>query len=116
MRDKFLTEAMKENWYGRSLQQTETTNGRPVKREACNKCKTPYSCMCDNNFSTPDGFFKLWNWAKEQEWWCLFLDEENCGEHCLSAHGDELFQIYGEYINPNLFADALYKFLSERSE
>jgi hypothetical protein len=85
-RDKDLTIAMGETWNVWDSFESE--------------CK-PYSA---NNFSTPDGFFKLWNWAKEQEWFWEGVF------HRLDYQVPELF------INPDRFADAVYAYLKERDK
>lgn len=97
-RDKRLTEAMGECWHEK----------KPVLVPQCIKCfKTDY---VQNDFSTPDGFFKLWNWAQGQEWWRKF------------QHYHEGFTVNVDYffhediINPDRFADAVDKFLQERGK
>ena len=68
--------------------------------------------VINNNFSTWTGFGKLWSWAKEQDWWPSFKE--------ISIGVDDEFNIPDgwpideEYIDPDKFADALYKFLKER--
>ena len=51
------------------------------------------------DFSTWEGFGKLWEWAIEQEWWYEFWIEQ-------------------EWSKPNLknFANAIYKFLKEKEK
>ena len=78
-RDKFLTESMGECWHEFS-----------------------------NNFSTWEGFGKLWEWAVKQEWFSDFL-----------KHAEKIMKMpitgWIEYfVQPDRFADALYKFLKEK--
>lgn len=57
------------------------------------------------NFSTWEGFGKLWEWAKEKEWWSTFLVVE-CGVE---------ENISDDLINPPHFARVLYKFLKKNA-
>jgi len=108
-RDKFLTEAMGECWHGIS----------------------DYSEK-EQNYSTWQGFGKIWEWAKVQEWWGDFIyykqsmftvsKGEILGgtasnpvyEHVINVDSKFLAKII-DLINPDTFADALYEFLKERS-
>jgi hypothetical protein len=93
-RDKFLTEAMGECWHV----------GAP---NFCVKCKDAFEFgTFQNNFSTPDGFFKLWKWAQEQEWWENF--------RMLTFTGATWIGHEDRFINPDRFADAVYAFLKEQ--
>ena len=90
-RDKFLTEAMGECFevYGRNK------NGEPRR---CNYCDNPLA----TDFSTWEGFGKLWTWAQKQGWWIkIMLRFQNEG--------------FYHYIHPDRFADAVYAFLKERA-
>ena len=59
----------------------------------------------DINFSTPASFFKLWNWAIEQDWWDLFTKE---------SHDDAGNKtIIQELINPERFAKSIYEYLND---
>jgi len=64
-RDKFLTEAMGWPWHEVvSIDNFKVT---------CSCGMSGYMNPCDNlNFSTWDGFGKLWTWAQKQEWFDLF--------------------------------------------
>ena len=55
------------------------------------------------DFTTPDGFFWLWERAKEQDWW-----DEFCNA---SPHKAWLFSIC--WINPTRFTEALKQYLSK---
>jgi len=58
-----------------------------------------------NDFSTWVGFGKLWEWAKEQEWWADFM----------SADVDAV-DFFEDLINPNRFADAVMNELERQTE
>ena len=93
-RDKFLTEAMGEKWWS----QWEQTGDS----EGCGYW------VSKNDFSTPDGFFKLWKFCESNNWWVTV-------DHSDSIKG--LRYSYGEIdlnlINPDRFADAVYTYLRE---
>lgn len=38
----------------------------------CSKCGFDYDDFDDNGFFSPDGFFILWNWIIEQDWFPSF--------------------------------------------
>lgn len=79
-RDKFLTEAMGEYW---------------VNIDYHNQ----------NDFSTWEGFGKLWEWCKQQSWLGNF--EYNYG-------GIKCIGVFADYmINPDKFADAVYNYLNK---
>lgn len=71
-----------------------------------------YKCECvvynDTNFSTPEGFLNLWNWAKEQPWWHHFIDTRPAA--C------SLEQTIIDLIHPDHFADVIYEFLRINNE
>ena len=97
-RDKFLTEQIGECWH-----------------EGCElfiASEGKFHCECGKwmsyphrqTFSTSDGFFKLWEWSQQQEWWYDFLNKDQCFGFAVSI----------ELVNPDRFADAIYQFLKER--
>jgi hypothetical protein len=59
-----------------------------------------------DSFSTPDGFFKLWNWAKEQEWFGDFWYNED-----VLTHEDIVL-----FINPDCFASVIAEYLGFKEE
>jgi hypothetical protein len=68
-------------------------------------------CVPDHNFtnfSTWDGFGKLFCWAKEQRWWEEFVDADMADR----GHKNWLFPI--GRIHPDRLANSIYKFLKER--
>ena len=105
-RDKFLTEAMEECWHefivdNSSIEWDERTTFDEADA-ICSKCnehcktwredRTGYAILGDkhlvwqfpsyvyNNFSTPDGFFKLWDWVSNQENMICGLGSRNNGK------------------------------------
>ena len=116
-RDKFLTEAMGECWHD-WIQKTRLGSGRCI-------CQVEGHYMAYENFvfhaemnldfSTPEGFFKLWNWAKEQEWWTIFRKSQIHRKIVKHDRGEK--DIWGlipaELINPDTFANAIYNYLKE---
>ncbi len=106
-KNQYLTEQVGECWHINTPMK-ELPVGEPFKQ--CPKC---YHLECDwgdfnPDFSTAEGFFKLWNWAKEQEWFPDFL-EYSRGEHYCGVAG----RIDWWLINPTNFANALTEFLEE---
>lgn len=102
-RDKFLTKAMGKCWH-------EWEHFRGWR---CPKCGS----LSDNkeserplnpNFSTWEGFGKLWSWMSSQEWKDEFMDNHVFLDS--SVQHDYMF----EFINPNKFADAVYTYLMEK--
>lgn len=65
-RNQFLTRAMGECWHEGQAYRGYTG---PIDCTVCGKEWYPDS---NNDFTTPDGFFKLWNWSKKQKWWNSF--------------------------------------------
>lgn len=106
-REKFLTEAMGECWHEKV---SEFFPG-----VICISCGA-YS-EDDNyryDFSTPEGFFKLWKWAQKQTWWKKFIEPIgkivcDCGE-CNDCMIDT------HWVDPDLFADIIYEFLITNNE
>lgn len=89
-RDKFLTEAMEEEF-----------------------SQYTHEIYKENNLSTWEGFGKLWEWAQKQEWWKEFcFSPIGDGYHCyIVSKGLDKFAIGCAYIHPDRFADAVYQFL-----
>lgn len=94
MRDKFLTEAMGEAWWSH-----EVTYGRQGD-------KWLYKTQTPNNFATWQDFGKLWEWSQQQHWWTTLV------AYTLIANSAS--EMYMTYINPDRFADAVYKYLKEK--
>ena len=95
-RDKYLTEAMGECWHLFNLC-------------TCVKCRMPLGfpfITSNNDFSTWEGFGKLFEFCQKQEWWESFIFSN--WRTTLSLH-----EYIGEWINPDRFSDAIYDFLQE---
>ena len=94
-RDKYLTEqVLGECWHeGKYC-------GHVV---LCKHCNESMYYNINNDFSTSDGFFKLWNVAQKKGWWNELVYE------ITGPHLDLENLII--HINPDRFADAVYKFL-----
>lgn len=113
-RDKFITEAMGECWH-----EWVVVSKRYLE---CNKCGKELTRRGDgedfvwlseypNNFSTWQGFGKLWEWAQKQEWWVEFWYFATAFDH----DGVEIaFPRDAQIIHPSRFADAVYNFLEAR--
>ncbi|MFH1897053.1 MAG: hypothetical protein ABH886_02255 [Candidatus Desantisbacteria bacterium] len=95
-RDKFLTEQRGECWHEWS----------DPYSNVCDKCNNITMDRENDDFSTWEGFGVLWEWAKKQEWWG---DEF---QKCSSDMENPITYIYEDLINPDRFADAVYKFLN----
>jgi hypothetical protein len=94
-KDKFLTEAMGICFWGdHSCIKCTDESGNPLGGVS----RLPIAI----NFATPESFFKLYNWAKEQDWWRDFLDYSRimCKVSILES-----------IINPTRFSTAIYRFL-----
>ena len=104
-RDKFLTKAIGECWH-------EPEDG--YYDYSCVHCgiygRTPKSVIIKRiDFSTWEVFGKLWEWAVKQEWW------EDEFQKYSSFMDDSTICVYEGLINPDRFADAVYKFLKRKS-
>ncbi len=60
------------------------------------------------DFSTWEGFGKLWEFVKKQEWKWDFW--EFVGSYC----SDDRFVSSMNIINPDMFADMVYEFLNKK--
>lgn len=120
MRDKFLTEAMGECWHEWDGGNTKPYHdGAKIYFCKCGECVVYdefYSFTKDvnkhfkiaNNFSTWDGFGKLWEWCHKQEWW-----QASYGAGMLS---DDLESLTASFVHPDRFAYAVYEYLKSLSE
>jgi hypothetical protein len=104
-RDKFLTEYLGECWH-------EIYRPLDLSKPLCKKCGTQlYLDLRDNNnFSTWEGFGKLWEWCQKQEWW--IPRDIWAGYTAYKDHGR--YKIGDAFIHPDRFADVIYRFLKER--
>lgn len=99
-RDKFLTEQMGECWHIGYL----SVGCHDAIR--CDKCGWDF--YDNNDFSTPDGFFKLWNWCQTQDWFeYLFWNRL----HKFSPSYGKIFDY--DLIQPERFAGIVYNFITD---
>lgn len=100
-RDKFLTEAIGECWHEHTM-----TCGYNLTRtgEYVSDIK---STSYPNDFSSWNGFGKLWEWVSRQE-------SMMCG--LASRYNGEQAKIKLIYISPDTFADAVYNYLKEQQQ
>jgi hypothetical protein len=106
-RDKFLTEYFGECWH-----KSAPREGDYKTALTCRLCGVVMSTTNKpHDFSTPDGFFWLWNKCQEQEWWTV-KSPFWAGYTAYKSHGR--FKIGEAFINPDRFADTLYQFLKEK--
>ena len=103
-RDQYLTEAIGECWhniptYFHSLSLNNTTN--------CTKCTRVINKESNNDFSTWNGFGKLWEWATQQKWWQHFLMENGV----LAISGTKSNSLK-KLVDPDTFANAIYSYLN----
>ena len=113
-RDKFLTEAMRECWHEKAM--------RTGIFYACDECGGRLLSLGNSplrpsrsDFSAPEGFFKLWNWAIEQKWWSS--RNNNLGRKGFCESIDNLhynWLMRQDLIHPDRFANAIYEFLQRR--
>ncbi len=99
-RDKYLTEAIGECYHEWEFEWIYST-----RHSLCIKCdSTEYENPV--GFSEWEGFGKLFEWSKTQDWWMLFLFEWT----------DELMPTTIPYklINPSIFANVIYEFLKDK--
>lgn len=103
--NKYLTEAMNECWHGDAM--------RTGIFYACDECGEKLLSLGNSplqssrmDFSTWQGFGKLWEWAKEQDWWIEFT-----GGACVISRG-----FVEDMVDPDWFAKAVYDLLKERNE
>ena len=117
MRDKFLTEALGECWH---------TNSADWEFRA----PWPYRCLCgygtdykveldqhccdsQPDFSTWEGFGKLWEWAQKQDWWCEFF-VYHVQNPKRDTEDETALHTWTKNINPTRFANVVYEFLQRR--
>lgn len=104
-RDKYLTEAMGLCYHDIKL---KSDYPRDTLISYCSICGEEYVGNID--FSTWEGFGKLWEWAKEQKWWDEF-------RRSLAIGFDQIIYFVADlepHIHPDRFADAVYNFLRRR--
>lgn len=119
-RDKRLTEAMGECIHPKIiLKKSVNASRRDWDRYVCSKCfkeidaeDTPFDDNdkpyfdLENDFSTGNGFIKLWEFCQKQEWWYDFLNKDQCFGFAISV----------SLIHPDRFSDAVYSYLKEKEK
>lgn len=99
-RDKFLTEAMGEQWH-ENTGEVAGNNVIGFTLCSCGKWWGQFGCLENTNFSTWPGFGKLWEWAGKQGFWLKMMQR----------YQQEGFY---HYIHPDRLADDVYEFLKQR--
>lgn len=117
--NKYLTETIGECWH--ELEKSDL--GLISRCKHCDlilldcRCNPAISTVRNNDFFSSEGFFKLWDWAQNQEWFgdCLLWISSvrvtcgTCGEFPSKMY-HEVSDIK-EIINPDRFATSVYEFL-----
>ena len=103
-RDKYLTEAMGECWH----------EDFPV----CIKCGVIYDITVWEedrvDFSSAEGFFKLWSWVQVQSWFESFMCKYGSVSYVTFSGGKvDSMHLNTNLINPDRFANTVYEFLKE---
>ena len=107
-RNKFLTEVVGECWHEPKIE------GVRANSFVCGKCNTIHCCGIENpNYSTWEGFGKLWEWSIYQDWFEDFAKYHGQVNHILMDEPSDILIHIGK-INPNKFADAIYNSLKSR--
>jgi hypothetical protein len=107
-RDQFLTEkVLRECWH----EWPTITQDLPSAYALCKKCyllaHNGFTYESNNNFSTPEGFFKLWDYCKEQEWWKEFLSDY---WHFTRIDHLIINNLISKLINPDTFANEIAQY------
>ena len=111
--NKFLTEAMGLGWH-EYLKVSGDSIHIPLELN-CGSCgevvaREPDRIEINNDFSTWQGFGKLWEWARKQDWWNEFIFPLED----LIKSIRPIPRIHLDLINPEPFAKAIYEFLKDR--
>ena len=109
LRDRFLTETMGECWHEDVWATSSDDGDGSVSGWQCKH----HQSMCyssnrwsegNKSFSTWEGFGKLYEWARKQEWWNQFAGN-TLGEW---SYDGKTVYISENVIDPDKFSDALY--------
>ena len=101
-RDKFLTEAMGEQWH-ENTGEVAGNNVIGFTLCSCGKWWGQFGCLENTNFSAWTGFGMLWEWAQEKRWW-----------HKFAADYLDGYMEFEKYIHPDRFANAIYEHLKPK--
>lgn len=110
-RDKFLTEYVL-NECNHAWTVIASPAGWVGICNYCPKCqkKRVKQEIGTRDFSTGNNFIKLWNAAKEKDWWPTFVQVQ----HIKVKHRMYEEHLWlDQFINPDTFADKLYCFLKD---
>lgn len=109
--NKYLTNEMGECWHQFDCCPTKDCAGINYY---CYKCDKDFEFSYDSknkhdlnvDLFTHEGFFKLWNWAKEQSWFRKFIhyDINKC------VYDKTVIKI--NLIDPETFANKLYEYMT----
>jgi hypothetical protein len=71
---RIITEKMGGCWH-EWVNDWKLTDDAPLPVAFCSRCGDKKYGHIDNNidYTTPDGFFKAWQWAQSKEWWDEFV-------------------------------------------
>ena len=109
--NQIIAEAMGlcwHNWFQIVAYPGEEENHPTFKCANCGAEKWGLVCKENTDYTTWEGFGKAWTWAKGQEWWLKFLNQNgwvDCPVNYIKA----------SLIDPPVFAEALAGFLERRS-
>lgn len=93
-RDKFLTELIGECWHNVRYDPPNWW---------CDKCKNNLLAGRNNDFSTWEGFGKLFEWGQKQEWY-----------EDLTYRRSGFIGLISAYITPDEFANMVYEFTKKK--
>lgn len=120
--NRYLTKAMGEKWHTIVETSWRKTGWVSVKArwwkcscgyEGFNNIVIEHLSKVNSDFFTADGFFKLWNWAKEQGWW----DDFAYGTCCCGINNPYIEDWrLDNLVNKDTFATEVYEFLEGREE
>ena len=113
-RDQYLTEkVLGECWHRLDCCPVKDSSGITY---ICESCKKEFYFSYDDvakdkaklnhNFSSEEGFFKLWNFCKEQDWWTRFVNDA----FSRSDYMELIDFIERHLVNPDNLANDLYEF------
>jgi hypothetical protein len=105
-RDKFLTEAMGEKWFCH-----KATCG--VEHFTDGRSEWMYTTRTTNDFSTWDGFGKLWKWVRNSPRYNEIVINTKLWSGYHAYSGIAKMDIPDSFIDPDKFADVIYEFLKE---
>lgn len=124
VRDKYLTEAMGECWH--EAGNKRRINGGKAQRDCiCGESshwetitnEAPKYRFLNNDFSTWEGFGKLWEWTTKQEWWIEFIKQSTYLDNSPEEIEADIFHMklgIIDFIVPSKFVQAVFLFLVDK--